>query len=264
MDWCSYDPSFGDYFNELNFWDNAHDGLLTFGIGDKYGYIDIRTGKVACQPKWNWVSLFTRDGYALINEGCEPFIDEGVIAHEMAPRTGKIGLIDRNFNTVLPAQYDWINWEVSCNIHKGGSRYCNIPRYATYGAKRFNINENQPIENEWFIVTKGYCQAIVNRKNEPVFPFKPGYLYELSRECIIRRGPSLTLCAAGTETPLDKVYVCMSHHDDRVYLIVKKSKNYAVVRDDGTFASNFSFTFQQAKQFVDIQFANYTIIGKMG
>ena len=262
MDWCSYDPSFGDYFNELNFWDNAYDGLLTFGIGDKYGYIDIRTGKVACQPKWNWVSLFSKDGYAIVNKGCEPFTNEDVIAYELAPRTGLFGLIDRDFNMVLPFEYDWIKWDVSSCIHKAGSRYCNISTYGSACVKHFNLNADQPLENEWFIVNQGWSQGIVNRNNEVVIPIEPGRLYILSRKCILHRGYSLVLYAGDEEIKLDKVYVCMSHFDDRAYLIVKKSRKYAVVRDDGTFATNFAFSFQQAKQFVDIQFANRTIIGK--
>ena len=263
MEWCSYDPSYGDYFNELNFWDNAYMGLLTFGIGNKYGYICICTGEVICEPKWDWVSLFTKDGYALINEGCEPFSDEGVIAHEMAPRTGKIGLIDLDFNTIIPAQYSWITWHVSFRLHKAGSRYCNVTRKGNFFPKNFNLNENQPLEHHWFIVNQGMNYGIVNSNNEAILPLELGRLYIFSRGCIIRRGLTYTLYTNDAKIDLDEIYVCMSRYDDRTYLIVKKAKKYAVIRDDGTFASNFAFTFQQAKQFVDIQFVNRTYIGKI-
>ena len=71
------------------------------------------------------------------------------------------------------------------------------------------------------------------------------------------------LYAGGESIPLDEVYVCKSPYETKVYLIVKRSRKYAVVRDDGTFASDFKFTFQQARQFVDIQFEGHTIVGKM-
>jgi len=259
-EWCDFDPTFGNVYNDLFLYDNAHYGLLTFGVGDKYGYIDLETGKVACEPKWDWVSLFRHGGYALIGCGGVPATDEDM-AYEMPPDGTKIGLIDEDFNVVVQPEYDCIEWFSRLSIHKCGSRYCNVGVNG-YSVRTFSLNENQSSEKEWFIVYKDRECGIVDRKGNVVIPLNCGTLYVFNRNCIIRSGDN-TLYTKGEAIPLDKVYVCATKHDKRVYFIVKKGRKYAVVRDDGTFASDFKFTFQQARQFVDIQFEGCTLIGKL-
>jgi len=259
-EWCDFDPTFGNVYNDLFLYDNAHYGLLTFGVGDKYGYIDLETGKVACEPKWDWVSLFRYGGYALIGCGGVPATDEDM-AYEMPPGGTKIGLIDENFNVVVPPEYDYVEWLVSFNIDKCGSRYCNVGVNG-HRVREFNLNRKQPPDKEWFVVYKDRECGIIDRKGNVVIPMSWGTLHVLNRNCIIRSG-DVTLYTRGQTIPLDKVYVCAAKHDERVYFIAKKGRKYAVIRDNGTFASDFKFSFEQARQFVDIQFNGRTLVGKL-
>lgn len=259
-EWCNFDHTFGNVCNDLFLYDNANYGLLTFGVGDKYGYIDLETGKVACEPKWDWVSLFRYGGYALIGFGGVPATDEDM-AYEMPPVGTKIGLIDEDFNVVVQPEYDYISWFEHLSIHKCGSKYCNVG-YDGYCIKAYNINENQLPENEWFIVYKDRECGIIDRNGKKIIPLGWGTLHVFNRDCVIRSG-DVTLYTKGETIPLNKVYVCAAKHDERVYFIAKKGRKYAVIRDDGTFASDFKFSFEQARQFVDIQFDGRTIVGKM-
>lgn len=215
---------------------------------------------IVCEPKWDWVSTFSPDGYALVNCGCEPANDMDM-AFELLLSGGKFGVIDQDFNVVVPIEYDYIEWNDRFTIAKCGSRYCNVSTHI-HLERKFSLNENVPTENAWFIVEKDGAYGVIDSKGNVVIPFACGVLHVLSRDCIIRKH-NTTVYVKGKEILLDKVYVCASMHDERIYLIVQKGRKYAVVRDDGTFASDFKFTFQQAKQFVDVQFAGRTIIGKM-
>ncbi|MBQ8417780.1 MAG: hypothetical protein IJX10_04020 [Phascolarctobacterium sp.] len=51
---------------------------------------------IACETKWDWVSTFSPDGYALVNRGYEPANDEDM-AFEVIPSEGKFGVIDQKF-----------------------------------------------------------------------------------------------------------------------------------------------------------------------
>lgn len=224
--------------------------------------LDAKKENIVCKPKWDWVSLFSRDGYALVNIGCDPLTEEE-IACEETPSTGKFGLIDYDFNVVVPPKYDSVEWNIYCEIDNRRSRYCNVPpRYRGPIVRSYNINENQPVGKEWFVVSKDGQWGIIDRNENIIIPFDDRKLYVLSRECVLRKDGRM-LYAGGESIPLDEVYVCKSPYETKVYLIVKRSRKYAVVRDDGTFASDFKFTFQQARQFVDIQFEGRTIVGKM-
>ena len=216
---------------------------------------------IACETTWDWVSTFSPDGYALVNCGYEPANDEDM-AFEVIPSGGKFGVIDQKFNVIVPVEYDYIEWSGCFNIAKCGSKYCNVSANAHWGRK-CSLNENVLSSgNAWFIVEKGGEYVVVDGKGNVIIPLACGGLGVLSRECILRKG-NTTLYSKGKAIPLDKVYVCASMYDERVYLIVQKSRQYAVIRDDGTFASDFKFSFEQAKRFVDMQFGGRTIIGKM-
>ena len=259
-EWCWFDPSFGDAWNDLLLYENARCGYLTFGVGDKYGYIDLETCKVACEPKWNWVSLFTPDGYAIVNCGCEPADDENM-AFEIPPRGGKFGLIDRNFNVVVPIEYNYVALETRLDIGKCGSRYCNVSGNV-FRVQETKLNANVPLADEWYIVSKDREYGIVNRKGDFVIPLGLGKLHVFCRDCILRKADT-TLYMKGEVISLDKVYVCASMYDKRVCLIAKKGGKYAIVRTDGTFVCEFCLTFEEARQYVDGLFNGRTIIGIM-
>lgn len=156
-----------DAVHKLGLYDNASDGLLTFGIGDRYGYIDLTTGRVACAPQWGWVSLF-RDGFALVADGCKP-ADEDSIAFELMPKAGKVGVIDREFNTVISPVYDEITWTSPCRIAKRGSRYCNCKSIDVLGRDSVALNADNA-QVPWFIVGEDDRYGIVDTDGKAVIP----------------------------------------------------------------------------------------------
>ncbi len=264
---CKTDSSLEPYWEGLFTYENAHEGLLTFGIGDKYGYIHLATGVVLCEPKWNWVSLF-HDGYATVNIGCDP-VSEGDMAFEVCPRNGEYGLINYYFTEVIPpGKYDDYSTSSYLRLSKQGNRYCTTvkrpSRYASgYPSRAFDLNEGLPHEDHWFIVYKDGQKGIINADGKLVFPFESSSLYVLSRNVVIRIGEKIIMYTNDEAVEWDDVYVCISHDHPATYLIVKKNSKYAIVRTNGTFVSNLEFTFAQAKQLVDLLLTNSTIIGKL-
>lgn len=264
---CKTDSSLEDYWSGLFIHDNAYEGLLTFGIGNKYGYIDLATGIVLCEPKWNWVSLF-HDGYAMVNIGCNP-VTEDEMAFEICPITCKFGLINYHFTEVIPpGKYRYYSTYSSLSLSKQGSRYCTtVKRPSKYSSgypfRSFDLNKGYPHENHWFIVSNDNREAIINANGEFILPFESGRIYVLSRNAILRIGDKITMYTNDETIEWDDIYVCVSREYTATYLIVKKNRKYAVVRTDGAFVTNLEFTFAQTKQFADLLFTNTTIVAKL-